>query len=879
VHAPLLTLLLSTLSPEIPLSAPTLEPTDTVSEVAVATSAQVALAAWYDDRITPGVYLGTMTRAGVVARPMGTLLDANGYHPSVAFDGTNFLVTWFSTTGSSTGTLRAVRFDATGQRLDVTPVQVASNVSISRLVSTFDGTQFVLAWTTSTFSGPLLALRVSTAGQAIDAAPLSVETGAGSTEPDAVDIASAGGVTLITWRNSGVTVYPVRGRRLQGDGTFVDAQPLQLLSSDFNTLGRVCDLATDGTSFALACVRSNTSFMRDLVLLPVPTSGAPGSVVVVDTTSLSKPVALSPRAGAWLVYVQQSTSLERFTVAGTQVTGPELLPLPRMTIPRELVPLWNEAVLQQGYTLLVHSFDAAFSQVTQMVSLAQTAPQQQSVTFASNGTVGLAAWVHQRTGGNSTLHATRVSENGVVLDSPPLALSTESTSSPVVAWDGTRFVLAWSENHLDGGFDVMVSHVELDGGRDAPAVVRGGPNHQLDPRLAIAGGQLMVCWRERDTNFAVLGAACQLAGQGPLLTVDGGAFTSDLAVASDGQRFLLVSAYEPISTMGRAVNLNLISTAGTWQGPTRRLSVPIVSTRAVFAKAGADGFLVGSQDSFDSRLGLHRVRVSPDGGLDAGAEVASVSLSSGLTLDGVVFHGNEWWLSLSATRLGTARDVMGWRLDGVTGAPTTAQLQVLVSNPEEELAGPLASLGSSVGVTYVRDDADPVLQSRRAKLRLWGDGAAAMASCTLDGECVSNQCGSGGLCCPAGCAFGCAMGQCVAAPVDAGMDAGLDAGVDAGAIDAGVDAGAVDAGVDAGVADAGAVDAGVVEPDAGAPDAGAEDAGFVVDAGMMTGGGDGATGGGGGGMITAPSGCGCASFDGMALLPLALAWWSRRRRC
>ncbi len=868
MHAPFLTLLLATLSPEIPLSAPTLEPTDTVSEASVATSAQVALAAWYDDRVLPGVYVGTMTRAGVVARPMGTLLDANGYHPSVVFDGTNFFVSWFSTTGSSTGTLRAVRFDATGQRLDATPLQVATNVQIARLASTFDGTQFVLGWTTSTFSGPLLALRVSTAGQALDAAPLSVETSVGSSDADAVDLASAGGITFITWRTGGVTVAPVRGRRLQGDGTFLDAQPLQLLSSDSASLGRVCDLSSNGSSFALACVRSNTSFMRDLVVLPVPTSGAPGSAVVVDTTSLSKPVALSSRAGEWLVYVLQSTSLERFTVAGTQVTGPETLPLPRMSIPRELVPLWNEAVLQQGYSLLVHSFDAAFTQVTQTVSLAQTAPQQQSVAFASNGAVGLAAWVHQRTGDNSTLHATRVSANGVVLDDPPLAVSTESTTSPVVAWDGARFVLAWSENHLDGGFDVMLGHVELDGGRDLPVVVRGGPNHQLDPRLAIAGGRPMVCWRERDTGFSVLGAACQLVGQGPLLTVDGGASTGDVAVASDGQRFLLVSAFEPISSIGRAVNLNLITAAGAWQGPTRRLAVPIVSSRSVYAAAGGDGFLAGAQDSFDSRLGLYRVRVSPDGGLDAGAEVATVSLSSGLTLDGVVFHANEWWLSLSATRLGTARDVMGWRLDGVTGAPTTAQLQVLVSNPEEELAGPVASLGSSVGVTYVRDDAAPNLQSRRAKLRLWGDGAVAMANCTLDGECVSNQCGSGGLCCPAGCAFGCAMGQCVAAPVDAGA-------VDAGTNDAGVDAGAPDAGE----VDAGAVDAG--EVDAGATDSGVtpEDAGMLVDAGTMTGGGDGATGGGGGGgMITAPSGCGCASFDGMALLPLALVWWSRRRR-
>lgn len=861
----LLPLLLSTLSPEVPLSAPSLEATDTVNDVAVATSAQLALAAWYDDRVLPGVYVGTMTRAGDVARPLGTLLDANGYHPTVAFDGTNFLVAWFATTGSATGTLRAVRFDANGQRLDATPLQLASNVEIDRLVSTFDGAQFVLAWTTSSFSGSLEALRVSTAGQALDASPLAVASSVGSTEPDAVDVAGAGGVTLISWRTSGGSVSPVRGRRLLSDGTFADAQPLELLSSDSASLGRVCDLSADGAAFALACVRSNTSFVRDLVLLPIPTSGAPGAVVVLDTTSLAKPIALSPAAGGWRVYVQQDTSLERFTVTGAQVSGPDVVAVPRMSIPRELVPLWNEALLQQGYTLLAHLVDGAFSQVTRSVSLAMTAPRQESLAFASNGSVGLAAWVHQRTGGNDTLHATRVSTSGVVLDAPPLTLSLESTSRPAVAWDGTRFVVAWSENHLDGGFDVMLSHVELDGGHDVPVVARGGPNHQLDPRLAIAGGQPLVCWRERNFSFTPLGAACQLVGQGPLLTVDGGAAVVDVAVVSDGQRFLLVSGNDSTTASQRAVNLNLISGAGAWQGPTRRLAVPAVSVRSVFAAAGPDGFLAGSQDAFNSRLAVHRVVISPDGGLDAGAEVATMSASSSLDITGIVYHRDAWWLSLGTSRLGTGRDVMGWRLEGATGVPTTAQLELLVGNAEEDFAGPVAALGNSVGLTYGRDDAAPELQATRAKLRLWGDGAAAMASCTAATDCVSNVCGSGGLCCPAGCALGCELGLCVAPPVDAGVV------VDAGVPDAGVDAGVADAGVDAGLADAGTDDAGV--PDAGTPGA---------DAGTMTGGGggDGATGGGGGGggMSTAPSGCGCTSPEGATLLPLFLAWCLRRRR-
>ncbi|HEY7147808.1 MAG TPA: hypothetical protein VH420_00035, partial [Gaiellaceae bacterium] len=69
------------------------------------------------------------------------LIAADGDAPNVAFDGTNFLVTW------SDDDILGKRVDENGTVLDASPIQISTAAGNQRDVSAaFDGTDYIVAW-------------------------------------------------------------------------------------------------------------------------------------------------------------------------------------------------------------------------------------------------------------------------------------------------------------------------------------------------------------------------------------------------------------------------------------------------------------------------------------------------------------------------------------------------------------------------------------------------------------------------------------------------------------------------------------------------------------------------------------------------------------
>ena len=101
--------------------------------------------------------------------------------PQVAYDGTNWLILWRETYPGpvNQSTVRAMRIGPTGARLDATPFKVGTYTGMGTYTDTgniavsFDGAEFVAAWTTkqgtggTTYSGTSVA-RISSAGVVLD---------------------------------------------------------------------------------------------------------------------------------------------------------------------------------------------------------------------------------------------------------------------------------------------------------------------------------------------------------------------------------------------------------------------------------------------------------------------------------------------------------------------------------------------------------------------------------------------------------------------------------------------------------------------------------------------------------------------------------------
>ena len=106
---------------------------------AVAAGDTTSLVAW-KDRTNGGIYAGRVADAG---GPLGDpfLLAAAGETPQVAFDGTNYLVTW------SDGDILGRRVAEDGTVLDATPIPVSTaSGSQTTPSAAFDGTNFVVTW-------------------------------------------------------------------------------------------------------------------------------------------------------------------------------------------------------------------------------------------------------------------------------------------------------------------------------------------------------------------------------------------------------------------------------------------------------------------------------------------------------------------------------------------------------------------------------------------------------------------------------------------------------------------------------------------------------------------------------------------------------------
>ncbi|MEO0070349.1 MAG: hypothetical protein ABIK18_06120, partial [candidate division WOR-3 bacterium] len=175
---------------------------------------------------------------------------------------------------------------------------------------------------------------------------------------------------------------------------------------------------------------------------------------------------------------------------------------------------------------------------------------QWSPAIAFDGTNYLVVWVNSTSVAADYIYGARVSQNGTVLDSAGIPISTilSYKSSPAVAFDGTNYLVVWEE--YGGGtasYDIYGARVSQNGTVLDPngIPISTAVNEQRFPAVAFDGTKFLVVWQDkRSGSWDIYGA--RVSRYGTIFDTLGIPISTAVneqgspAVAFDGDNYLVV---------------------------------------------------------------------------------------------------------------------------------------------------------------------------------------------------------------------------------------------------------------------------------------------------------------------------------------------------
>jgi hypothetical protein len=371
---------------------------------------------------------------------------------------------------------------------------------------------------------------------------------------------------------------------------------------------------------------------------------------------------------------------------------------------------------------------------------------------ASDGTDFVVTWRGLASGAASAIHAARISgASGVVLDSPPLVLSTTAAEHffrpqrPAVTFDGTAYVVAWSDRKYASfsAFDIVVKRLSTAGAvldPDGIAVTAAAAEQQTEPVLASDGTNTLVAWTDHRFEYTtsdIFGARVSKAGAvldpGGVILAQAGYSQYTPALRWDGSQYVLA-----------------------WND-TRR-----------WASSGS-----GQSDVYVTRITALGKSLTPSGTL--------VSETVGVPTPSIIAMGDgiSDLVAWAAPDVGGVYRVRGSFLRAATGEVLDPGGTLLVPEVGLASAAVLAPSGpGKVALFYTRVTEAEL--APRVLGRFIESGGAAGAACAGNGDCRGRYCRDA-VCCQEACDAPCtrcgAGGKCE--PVVSTDDAECDGTCDA----------------------------------------------------------------------------------------------------
>ncbi len=446
--------------------------------------------------------LARVSSGGQVLDPGGVLVagattgtsasaSASAGNGSVQLAWSDFV--WVGQTGSyevfSTHINSSNVADATRTLSIGAPAQLRSDVATS-------GSGYMMAYRSSaTTRSRILAQPLDAAGNPLTAEPIELDASTDAINyPGYPAVAWNGSVYMVAWSNASGVV----ARRVQANGTPVDAAPILVMSPGFGPP----DVEALGSDFLVVGLRCGIN-CQYIFPIAARVRGSDGVVLDSSPIAMGGTYSSSPRlavlGGRWLL-VWQANATHDNSIAYTlgtfiDTTGAKA---PDFTIHGPYSTAGGNGIFSLG--------------------------------LASSGSVALMAQSQELTSGTETdLLMRLIDPDGTVHPYVNLTPWKDDQYRPRVAWDGSQFVLVWQDQKTDLGGEWRLEQIDarsdVMGMRISPAgtvidpqgfVVSNSPIGEAFPDVVASGGKTLIAgsYMRNDASFANYRIGYEIFGAG-----------------------------------------------------------------------------------------------------------------------------------------------------------------------------------------------------------------------------------------------------------------------------------------------------------------------------------------------------------------------------
>jgi len=143
------------------------------------------------------------------------------------------------------------------------------------------------------------------------------------------------------------------------------------------------------------------------------------------------------------------------------------------------------------------------------------------------------------------IYGVRITQNGTILDTIPIAISTAAGSQilPAVAYDGANYLAVWEDNR-SGSWEIYGARVNQSGNVIDSTGIRISTlgSFYQNPRVAFDGTNYLVVWEHGPIYGARVTTSGVVLDTIPITITSGNASPSDPSLAFDGNNFMIIWA-------------------------------------------------------------------------------------------------------------------------------------------------------------------------------------------------------------------------------------------------------------------------------------------------------------------------------------------------